>query len=101
MTIHRALALFLQGYLNVDWIDEYGDPWGALDDFIASEPIAETLASEIRAILASGQPDDALRTLVIDDLGSGYLPEADGWEYATWLEKVAERADSAIRGRSQ
>jgi hypothetical protein len=92
MTNYPALTLLLQGYLNLDWPDEYGNPWAAVDDFLASEPLARQLRSEIDEILAGNMPDDYLRALVVDTIGSGYLPEANGWTIADWLRALANRA---------
>jgi hypothetical protein len=50
-----------------------------VDDFARSEPTASGLSDEIDALLASAPNDDALRAVVVDELGSGYLPEAHGW----------------------
>lgn len=97
MKSYPALSLLLQGYLNLDWPDEYEDPWRAVDDFVASEPVATDVPSEVKDILAWGPSDADLRQLLVEQLGSGYLPDADGWTIADWLAAVADR----VRGGSR
>lgn len=94
MTSSPALQLLLQAYLGLDWPEDYGDPWEALADFLASEPeSARTLKSEIEVMLASADSDAELRRVVVEEIGSGYLPEADGLTYRGWLLEVCRRVD--------
>lgn len=88
-----ALRLLLQGYLSLDWPEDYGDdPWAAVDDFAASEPAAaKALPAEARAVLDENPTEEAVRQLVIGELASGYRPESDGLDYRNWLEQVAQR----------
>lgn len=87
---YPALRLLLQGYLNQDWPDEYQDAWEAVSDFVESEPDdAAALVGEIWTAILSARTDADLEQLVLGDLGSGYLPPADGWSYLSWLVEVA------------
>lgn len=93
MSHRTALKQLLQGYLNFDWPEEYGDPWSAVADFLRSEPeYGRLLGAEIAALLRTATSEGDLRQVVLGELGSGYLPEADGWTYAAWLREVARRA---------
>jgi hypothetical protein len=85
-----ALTLLLQGYLTLDWPEDYhGDPWAAVDDFAATEPHASKLVEEIRIVLTQTSSEEAVKELVAEDLGCGYVPPADGWTYTDWLAEVA------------
>ncbi len=87
-----ALKQLLQGYLHLDWPEEYGDPWCAVADFLRSEPeYAPLLAAEVSDLLVAASGEDDFRRVVLEDLGSGYLPEADGWTYEGWLQELARR----------
>lgn len=87
---YPGLQLLLQGYLNQDWPEEYQDPWAAVADFVQSEPeAAAVLVQEIWAAILNAGSDAELEQLVSRDLGSGYLPPADGWSYLSWLVEVA------------
>lgn len=90
-----ALTLLVSGYLNLDWPEDYGDAWRAVEDFLASEPpdSARELADEIAALLSTERSEADLTSYLVDTLGSGYLPEGDGWTSTkSWLEAVAHRA---------
>lgn len=80
------------GYLHLDWPEDYdGDPWAAVDDFAVSEPeAAASLRAEVESVLTKYESENGLRQL-ISELGSGYLPEADGHDYRAWLREVAQR----------
>jgi len=92
MTSRPALKQLLQGYLHLDWPEEYGDPWCAVADFLRSEPeYALLLATEISDLLMAKLGEDGLRRIVLEDLSSGYLPEADGFTYESWLKELARR----------
>ncbi len=93
-----ALPHFIGAYLHQDWPDEYGDPWRALDDFIDSEPTQRaTLVTEIHYLLTRIEDESELRRIVVEELGSAYLPEADGWTYRSWLHEVARRASQTLK----
>lgn len=96
---YPQLATLLQGYLNIDWPDDYDDPWGAVDDYAASEPRAGEVITEIESLLLSEPSSERLRKVVVDELGSGYPPEADGWTMAAWLRAVADRVRQELARR--
>lgn len=88
-----ALRLLFGAYLNLEWDQDYADPWEAVYDFIANEPIAVDVKSEVRGLLDNvGVDDEDLRRVVVGALRSGYRPEADGWTYADWLMELARRS---------
>jgi hypothetical protein len=92
-----SLRLLFGGYLNLDWIDDYDDPWDAVSDFAASEPSASDLPGEVGVLLSSQPQEPELRHVVVDELGSGYLPESDGWRYDEWLAELAARVREATQ----
>jgi len=88
-----ALKLLLQGYLHIDWPEEYNDPWVAVGDYLTSEPgHARMLRDEILYLLKEIPDERKLREVFVDILGSGYLPESDYWTYEEWLLEVVRRA---------
>jgi hypothetical protein len=99
MTSLTALRLLLQGYLNYDWPDEYDDPRMAVDDFARSEPaLARVLSGDVEHVIANANGESQLRRVVVDELGSGYLPEADDWTYLQWLKEVVRRVEDRLKG---
>lgn len=92
-----TLRLLFGGYLNLDWIDDYDDPWDAVTDFVQSEPSSSDLPGEVVTLLSSQPQERELRRLVVDELGSGYLPESDGWRYDEWLAELADRVREATQ----
>lgn len=93
---YPALALLAQGYLTLDWPDDYPDAWAAVDDYVTHEPIADQLPDEIARLAEAMPSEETLRTLIIDELGCGYLPDADGFTMTTWLLAVGERVRGAL-----
>lgn len=91
----KALRLLFGGYLNLDWIDDYDDAWAAVDEFVELESCARDLPGEVSALLSSQPSEGELRRLLVDDLGSGYLPDSDGWRYDEWLAELAMRVEDA------
>lgn len=86
------LGHLLGAYLNLDWPEEYGTWWAAVDDYCVHEPSAKNLVPEIEEVLRTITSEAGLRRLVVDELDSGYLPDADGTTtYREWLEAVAWR----------
>ena len=99
MSYLPALSLLLQGYLNPDWVDDYEDVWSAVDDFARNEPeSARVIRQEVDSLLRTVSSEETLRRIVVNELRSGYLPEADGWGYRSWLEEVARRVERRSRG---
>ena len=97
-TDHPALRLLLGAYLDLDWADEYGTPWNAVDGFVAGEPSAAELPGEIDDVLAAGHDEAGLRAIVLDDMGTGYLPR-EGDSIASWLADVARHVRGKLDAR--
>lgn len=91
-----GLRLLFGGYLNIDWADDYDDVWAAVAHFVESEVLAQRVPSEVAAMLSSGPSEAALRRVVIEQLGSGYLPDADGWRFDDWLTELSARIVGAL-----
>lgn len=98
MTSRDALGLLFAGYLNLDWSEDYDDVWSAVRDFVESEPSAGRIPYEVRVLLAEGHSEEELRRIVVDELGCGYLPEADGWRYDGWLAELCARVAELTTG---
>jgi len=92
-----ALTLLLQAYLNIDWLNEYGEPWLAVQGFATNEPIAIDLSAEVEGLIAQDGSEEELQHLIVEEMGSGYLPEADGWTYREWLRELQTRVAEACR----
>jgi len=95
MTSLPALEQLFGVYLNLDWIDDYADPWRAIEEFATSEPIdAARLPGEVASLLRGSPSESSLRHRILDELGSGYDPDADGWTYEAWLREVVKRVEA-------
>jgi contact-dependent growth inhibition (CDI) system CdiI-like immunity protein len=100
MTDFASLRLLLGGYLHEDFDDEFGDSWGAVEAFAQNEPEDPPhIREDITRLLATVSSEEEVRRLVLDEFGSYYLAEVDGWTYRGWLEAVADRVDQALRSR--
>jgi hypothetical protein len=87
---------FFGGYLHQDWRDDYADEWSALDDFLADGPdVVADFRRETGALLAKNHPDDELRRIILDELGSFFLVEVEGWKYRDWLQALSDHAAKA------
>lgn len=83
-----ALWLFMGGYLHQDWREEYNSTEVAFEDFLRSEPHdALRVSDELRRVLDSDLDESALGDL-LQQLGSFYLPEADGLTTREWLVRL-------------
>ena len=97
MTEMPALKRLLRAYLTPDWPEDYGDPWRAVEDFARMErDMAPALRDEVAEVLSANPTEADLRRTIIDDFEAGYLPEADGWTYRSWLEAVVRRVDEIL-----
>jgi hypothetical protein len=90
---YPALGQFLGAYLHQDFLDEYGDPDGAITAFLAEAPQDSVTAAcnELEKVIPlSGQMDNPEQFLC-HVLGCYYAPEADGLTVADWLKRVHNR----------
>lgn len=87
-----ALDHLMGAYLHQDF-DLYGDaPMDAVDAFLQDEPdLAQPLASEIDALLAS-QPTEQEIERTVFDLGCQVYPDKGFTGYRPWLAAIADRA---------
>jgi hypothetical protein len=88
-----SLRLLVQGYLHQDWPMDYASVWDAVDAFRASESPATvaSLNADVRQLIDENYDEDALKRLLVDELGSGYFPPGDGSTFSDWLRRVADR----------
>ena len=85
-----ALQLFAGAYLHQDRREEYDSTELAFQDFLRSEPHdALRVSDELRTVLDSDLDESALRDL-LQQLGSFYLPEADGLTVREWLPSLLD-----------
>jgi CdiI immunity protein len=93
----EALECLLGGYFHEDFIDLYGSAWGAVDSYAQGQPdYAPQLRREITELLSTCKSEAELDSALVD-LGTCYLPEADGWvSYRAWLLAVADRVDEIL-----
>lgn len=82
--------------MTEDWPEDYGDMREAVIDFLAREDLARALVKEIEDVMSSRMTDSEVNSFLVGDLGSGYLPEADGYTAPVWL--LAVRALALERG---
>jgi hypothetical protein len=92
---YPALTQLAQAYLHQDFWEDYGDPMGAVDDFLSRSDLAGQVADEVDRALAEFPSEEEARRFVQDDLDSMYLPDDDGISYRDWLRSVADRARAA------
>ncbi|HEX4727239.1 MAG TPA: contact-dependent growth inhibition system immunity protein [Jatrophihabitans sp.] len=90
-----GLKELLHSYFHQDWVDDYPDPWDAVDEFIADKPqLAAGLPEEVNGVLQEYLSEAQLKQLFWD-LRCGYYIEADNWTYRGWLTAVADRVKQA------
>jgi hypothetical protein len=100
MTDFESLRLLLAGYLHEDFHDDYGDAWGAVDAFALNEPEDPPhVREDVTRLLATVSSEQEVRRIVLDDFGSCYLAEVDGWTYREWLQAVADRVDEILQSK--
>jgi hypothetical protein len=97
MSEYPNLRQFVAAYLHQDWPDYYATPWDALDDFIRRQGPSDcqSLVREIDSLLDESD-EDAVRRVVVDEMGSNYRVEADGLSYVGWLRAVRDRVLAAL-----
>jgi hypothetical protein len=94
-----AMEQLLQGYFNLDWIEDYDSPWDVVEAFARDESeLAERLPAEIADVLSNMPTEENLRNLLLNEFFCGYLPTADGWTYRAWLQAVADRVEQTLHG---
>lgn len=94
-----ALHQLVGGYTNQDLYDFYPDVDAAVAAFLAESTHVRAFPGEVERVLAE-LDDRALTTLLVDDLGVGFIAEAVNGGYRGWLLHVAEqcRAATAAEG---
>ncbi|WP_457206167.1 contact-dependent growth inhibition system immunity protein [Nocardioides sp. P5_C9_2] len=96
-TSYPSLWQFLGAYLHQDWRDDYADTQAALLDFMEGEPaLAPDLASEIDRLLAS-TPTSRETEAAILDLGSSFVPSANGQDPREWLSLIRIEASRMLQ----
>ena len=104
----HALGQFLGAYFHQDWMHikvrpdwtlENADADSVVRWFIASEPASSVrkAAEEIEELLSLGMDESQLEQAIFEDLGSYYLPTADGMSYNEWLRHVHGLLVEALR----
>jgi hypothetical protein len=73
-------------YLHQDFIDDYGDEWGAIRQYCADATKSDVLAAadELKNVLDSIHDERELEDIA-DRLGSYYYPPGVGQTYRGWM----------------
>lgn len=90
-----VLQNFLITYLHQDFDLQYGSMWAAVDAFIADEPDAARITTEIALVLETFASEGAAEAY-LDELGCEYAADWDGSTYRGWLEEVSRRVTTAL-----
>jgi hypothetical protein len=97
MTRYPLIKRFLGAYMHQDWHDDYADEWAAVADFMHDAPDeVAPFQSEIAALLAEHQFEDQVKSVVLDELRSCYMPDVLGWKYRDWLKALSDHAAKTI-----
>jgi CdiI immunity protein len=82
----RNLRTLFAAYLHQDFIEDYGDEWGAVRRYCADATKSDILAAadELKNILDSTQDEHELEDIA-DRLGSFYFPPGAGQTYRGWM----------------
>jgi len=99
MSDYPRLRALLHGYYNQDWQDIYGsDPWEvvAMHLDLTSRAQISMLTAEIDRILARHLTEPGLRSLILDDIESGWAVEYYGLTFRGWLHELRRRAQVAL-----
>jgi hypothetical protein len=93
-----ALGVLIGGYLDQNWLAEYGDPWAAVEAFVRWEPdSAPFLHADVETLLEHARSDREVEQSLAR-FGLGFAAIDAGWSgYGTWLRAVAERVDQILR----
>ncbi|WP_354697188.1 contact-dependent growth inhibition system immunity protein [Paraconexibacter sp. AEG42_29] len=96
-TSTTGLGVLLGGYLHQDWPYDYGTVWDGVQAFVTGEGMAQVLAArlDVRWLISRGLNENALRTVLVDELGTGYWPPGDGYTIFEWLDRLAVRLREA------
>lgn len=91
----------LLGYFHPDYKQEFGTPDDVVRGFAEGEPrsVAPTI-DDIDRLLGGGADEAVLRT-TITELGSYYLPEADGYTVRSWLAHVRDLLWQGLQHRDE
>lgn len=94
---YPALWQFLGAYLHQDWQDDYANTSDALSDFLVGEPaLAPVLAAEIDRLLGTIHTSEEAEAVVLE-LGSFFIPSAQGQDCRDWLLLLRAQASRTLR----
>jgi hypothetical protein len=93
----EALSILIGGYLDQNWLDEYGDLWVAVEAFVRWEPeLAPLVHTDIEMLVEHAESDREVERRLAT-FGLGFAPTNAGWSsYGAWLRAVAERVDQIL-----
>lgn len=94
----QALGVLIGGYLDQNWLDEYGDSWAAVEAFVRWEPdFAPLLHADVKTLLEHVHSDSEVEQRLAK-FGLGFAATNVGWSsYSAWLQAVAERVAELLR----
>jgi hypothetical protein len=89
---------FFSSYFHQDWPEEARNPAQIISLFLSegwTTGYLHQLAEEIRQFTAMHTDDGELERALFSELGSYYVPSADGITARAWLEDVASALETA------
>ncbi len=78
--------------IRPDWTPENADAQSVVRFFIEQNPpeFLKAVAEDIGELLALGMSEGELQEFLYAELGSYYMPTADGISYSDWLRSVRD-----------
>ena len=98
----EVLFQFFGGYFHQDWILDDPDVHSVVRTFVkgnARERVAR-VHQGIASLLSSDYSESELKSKVLDEFGSNYLPSADGMSFRQWLTEVNQLIEDYSSGGS-
>ena len=96
MRDYPSIRLLVGGYLNLDWMEDCSSVWECVTRFAEHEELAFALPKEVDAALEEFSSESSMKQFIVDQCGSGYVAEADGWTYRAWLAEVRTRVRDSL-----
>lgn len=100
----QRLAQFFGAYFHEDWDLDARDTDSVVDKYCSQQSGPQgpaMLADDISSLVASDLSEQALQTMLFDNLGCYYDPSADGLSARLWLQAVAARLEEGGSRRTK
>ena len=96
------LVQFFGCYFHQDFLSEFDNAEGALNEFLAEEPnewIRSTLAE--LDLFFEHRPDEETAERLLSELGCVYFPPADGIAVLDWMHHLRNRLRSIVHATKE